>query len=147
MRQSAELRVDVFQLAVRAPQEAESAAMGAALQAAAVHSGTSVRDYIIAHQPAMSQEVTAADAIACKRTFHTRLSRAVPHECQYDRSVVMRLTRVGSHGRDSPSLSGDLLEWHQGQLMDNVIVLHLVARTMAMEAVSISLIKLLNWIA
>lgn len=48
---------DVFQLPVRAPLEAESAAMGAALQAAAIHSGTSVRDYINANQPAMSPQV------------------------------------------------------------------------------------------
>lgn len=42
---------DAFQLPLRFPAEPEAAALGAALQAAAVHSGTSVAEYVAAHPP------------------------------------------------------------------------------------------------
>ncbi|KAL4436739.1 hypothetical protein ABPG75_003878 [Micractinium tetrahymenae] len=42
---------DAFQLPLRFPAEPEAAALGAALQAAAVHSGTPVADYVAAHPP------------------------------------------------------------------------------------------------
>lgn len=48
---------DVFQVPVRIPVEADSAALGAALQAAAVYDGTPVRDYIAACRPPMESEV------------------------------------------------------------------------------------------
>jgi len=43
--------------AARLPLEAESAALGAALQAAAVHTGVPVGLYVQQHQPPMSDQV------------------------------------------------------------------------------------------
>lgn len=48
---------DAFQLPVRLPLEAESAAFGAALQAGAVHSKASVADFVSDHQPPLAEEV------------------------------------------------------------------------------------------
>lgn len=45
---------DVFQLRVVLPLESESAALGVALQAAAVHRGSPVAEYIAAGQPPMA---------------------------------------------------------------------------------------------
>lgn len=47
---------DAFQLPLRFPAEPEAAALGAALQAAAVHSGTPVADYVAAHPPPLEPE-------------------------------------------------------------------------------------------
>ncbi len=47
---------DAFQLPLRFPAEPEAAALGAALQAAAVHSGTPVADYVEAHPPPLGEE-------------------------------------------------------------------------------------------
>lgn len=44
---------DAFQLPLRFPAEPEAAALGAALQAAALHSGTPVAEYVEAHPPPM----------------------------------------------------------------------------------------------
>lgn len=46
---------DAFQLPLRFPAEPEAAALGAALQAAAVHSGTPVADYVAAHPPPLGE--------------------------------------------------------------------------------------------
>lgn len=46
---------DSFQLPLRFPAEPEAAALGAALQAAAVHSGTPVGEYVEAHAPPMGE--------------------------------------------------------------------------------------------
>lgn len=48
---------DAFQLPLRFPAEPEAAALGAALQAAAVHTGTPVAEYVLAHPPPMEAEV------------------------------------------------------------------------------------------
>eukprot|EP00877_Chromochloris_zofingiensis_P014117 jgi/Chrzof1/895/Cz01g32300.t1 len=48
---------DVFQLPIRMPLEAESAALGAALQAAAVHSKVPIAQYVQEHQPPMAEQV------------------------------------------------------------------------------------------
>ena len=48
---------DAFQLPLRFPTEPESAALGAALQAAAVHSGENVADYVESHAPPLADEV------------------------------------------------------------------------------------------
>lgn len=48
---------DVFQLPVVLPLEAQSAALGVALQAAAVHCGVPVAEYIATAHPAMAEEV------------------------------------------------------------------------------------------
>lgn len=49
----------------RLPLEAESAALGAALQAAAVHSKVPVGQYVQLHQPPISEKVRAAEC--CER--------------------------------------------------------------------------------
>jgi xylulokinase len=54
---------DVFQLPIRLPLEPESAAFGAALQAAAVHQGVAVADFVQQHQ-AMAEEVVRPDPAA-----------------------------------------------------------------------------------
>jgi xylulokinase len=46
---------DAFQLPLRFPAEPEAAALGAALQAAAVHSGAPVADYVARHPPPMGK--------------------------------------------------------------------------------------------
>jgi xylulokinase len=48
---------DAFGVPLRFPAEPESAALGAALQAAAVASGTTVAAFVRAHRPPMSPEV------------------------------------------------------------------------------------------
>ena len=48
---------DSFQLPLRFPTEPESAALGAALQAAAVHHGEPVADFVHSHQPPLSDDV------------------------------------------------------------------------------------------
>ena len=49
---------DVFQVPVRRPVEgAETAALGAALQAAAVFHGENVDKYVTAHEPRMEEQV------------------------------------------------------------------------------------------
>ena len=48
---------DSFQLPLRFPTEPESAALGAALQAAAVHSGEPVADFVESHAPPLADEV------------------------------------------------------------------------------------------
>lgn len=55
------LVADAFQLPLRFPAEPEAAALGAALQAAAVHTGTPVAEYVEAHPPPMG----ARCALAC----------------------------------------------------------------------------------
>lgn len=47
---------DSFQLPLRFPTEPESAALGGALQAAAVYNGASVADYIVENEPPLSEE-------------------------------------------------------------------------------------------
>ena len=49
---------DSFQLPLRFPTEPESAALGAALQAAAVHAGQPVADFVQSHQPPLSDDVS-----------------------------------------------------------------------------------------
>lgn len=48
---------DSFQLPIRFPVEPESAALGGALQAAAVYNQEPVADYITAHEPGTTDEV------------------------------------------------------------------------------------------
>ena len=48
---------DSFQLPLRFPTEPESAALGAALQAAAVHAGVPVADFVQSHAPPLADEV------------------------------------------------------------------------------------------
>ncbi|KAK9806681.1 hypothetical protein WJX73_007526 [Symbiochloris irregularis] len=48
---------DAFQLPLRFPTEPESAALGAALQAAAVHEGVPVADFVQSHSPPLADEV------------------------------------------------------------------------------------------
>eukprot|EP00879_Flechtneria_rotunda_P029505 GHRR01031916.1.p1 GENE.GHRR01031916.1~~GHRR01031916.1.p1 ORF type:complete len:257 (+),score=71.33 GHRR01031916.1:765-1535(+) len=54
---------DVFQLSVRLPLEPESAALGAALQAAAVRSGVPVGEYVQKNQPPISDRVRHCSAV------------------------------------------------------------------------------------
>lgn len=53
---------DVLGLPVRLPLVAESAALGAALQAAAVHGGADVAEFVAAHPPAMEAGEVEPDA-------------------------------------------------------------------------------------
>lgn len=72
---------DVFQLPVRLPAEADSAALGAALQAAAVHAGTSVRDFISASQPPMQAEVRSSRVYAPGRvTVYHEISHCLKQQ-------------------------------------------------------------------
>jgi len=70
---------DVFQVPVKLPVEgAESAALGAALQAAAVASGERVADYVLKHEPRMSDQVIvpnegSAEAYSCAFNRHMEL--------------------------------------------------------------------------
>lgn len=48
---------DAFQLPLRFPADPEAAALGAALQAAAVHTGTPIAQYVAEHPPPMEAEV------------------------------------------------------------------------------------------
>ncbi|PRW34012.1 Xylulokinase [Chlorella sorokiniana] len=48
---------DAFQLPLRFPAEPEAAALGAALQAAAVHTGTPIADFVEAHPPPLEPGV------------------------------------------------------------------------------------------
>lgn len=57
---------DVFDVPVRSPTEPESAALGAALQAAALVEGVSTKEYVLAHPPAYSDDVVHPDPIAAK---------------------------------------------------------------------------------
>jgi len=52
---------DAFQLPVRLPEEAESAALGAAMAAAAIASGAPVGSYVKEHQPPLSGTVVQPD--------------------------------------------------------------------------------------
>ena len=49
---------DSFQLPLRFPTEPESAALGAALQAAAVHAGVATPDFIDSHSPPLADLVS-----------------------------------------------------------------------------------------
>ena len=51
-------------VARRLPLEAESAALGAALQAGAVYSGVSVEDFVRQHPPPLAEEVITPDPSA-----------------------------------------------------------------------------------
>ncbi|KAK9842150.1 hypothetical protein WJX84_001783 [Apatococcus fuscideae] len=53
---------DSFQLPIRFPTEPESAALGGALQAAAVYNQEPVADYITAHEPGTTDEVVEPNA-------------------------------------------------------------------------------------
>ncbi|KAI8467892.1 MAG: Xylulokinase [Monoraphidium minutum] len=53
---------DAFQMPVRLPLEPESAALGAALQAGAVHSGGRVAEFVAAHHPPVSEQVIQPNA-------------------------------------------------------------------------------------
>lgn len=65
---------DVFQLPVKLPLEAESAALGAALQAAAVHSGVPVGAYVQQNQPPISEQVVQPNP-ANKQAYEEALQR------------------------------------------------------------------------
>lgn len=65
---------DVFQLPVRLPLEAESAALGAALQAAAVHSKLPVGQYVQQNQPPVSEQVVQPNP-ANKQAYADALAR------------------------------------------------------------------------
>lgn len=56
---------DAFQLPLRFPAEPEAAALGAALQAAAVHTGTPVAEYVLAHPPPMGEDGWRRGVCAC----------------------------------------------------------------------------------
>ena len=53
---------DSFQLPLKFPTEPESAALGAALQAAAVHAGVATPEFIDAHSPPLADTVRS---LAC----------------------------------------------------------------------------------
>lgn len=61
---------DSFQLPLRFPTEPESAALGGALQAAAVYNNASVADFILENEPPLADEV-GTDSIVCKRQVKT----------------------------------------------------------------------------
>jgi xylulokinase len=65
---------DVFQLPVRLPLEPESAALGAALQAGAVHSGVGVAAYVHQHMPPLSDEVVQPQA-GCRQAYAVAFAR------------------------------------------------------------------------
>lgn len=52
-----EIIADSFQLPLRFPTEPESAALGGALQAAAVFNGAKVAEFILENEPTMADEV------------------------------------------------------------------------------------------
>lgn len=58
---------DSFQLPLRFPTEPESAALGAALQAAAVHAGVATPEFIDSHSPPLADLVsTPCPVAACQ---------------------------------------------------------------------------------
>lgn len=57
---------DAFNVPVRRPVEAESAALGAALQAAALVADTSTKEYVLAHPPAYADDAEYPDLAAAK---------------------------------------------------------------------------------
>ena len=65
---------DSFQLPLRFPTEPESAALGAALQAAAVHAGVATPEFIDSHSPPLADLVSAPDltrlfSLQCKAVW------------------------------------------------------------------------------
>jgi hypothetical protein len=66
--------------AARLPLEAESAALGAALQAAAVHSGVPVGQYVQQHQPPISDKVWPTRA-SCLWNRLLILASQLHHSC------------------------------------------------------------------
>ncbi|KAK9817151.1 hypothetical protein WJX72_010395 [[Myrmecia] bisecta] len=71
---------DSFQLPLRFPTEPESAALGAALQAAAVHAGIPVKEYVADNEPPLADETMQPikeNAAAYQEAFerHQRLGR------------------------------------------------------------------------
>lgn len=73
---------DSFQLPLRFPLEPESAALGAALQAAAVATGTDVAEFVDDHKPPLADDQVAPDpgaAAALREAFerHVRCGEAL----------------------------------------------------------------------
>lgn len=56
---------DSFQLPLKFPTEPESAALGAALQAAAVHAGVATPEFIDSHSPPLADTVSNSNLIEC----------------------------------------------------------------------------------
>ena len=56
---------DSFQLPLRFPTEPESAALGAALQAAAVHAGVATPEFIDSHSPPLADLVSTCTMSSC----------------------------------------------------------------------------------
>ncbi len=91
---------DAFQLPLRFPAEPESAALGGALQAAAVCAGVPVADYVAQNEPPCEAEVrlwhpslipSAVLLWACglDRFFHTTFS---PETCRVQRCVAFKFS-------------------------------------------------------
>lgn len=87
---------DAFQLPLRFPAEAESAALGGALQAAAVCAGVPVADYVAQNEPPCEAEVKALAPVLdhlCsldlglrfRQTFHTTFP---PEGCRAQRCIA-----------------------------------------------------------
>lgn len=61
---------DSFQLPLRFPTEPESAALGAALQAAAVHAGVATPEFIDSHSPPLADLVSTKKLDSCMHQYH-----------------------------------------------------------------------------
>lgn len=73
---------DVLQLPLTFPTEADSAALGAALQAAAVHHGADVREYVLENEPStepagLEPDTGAADAYGEALARHREAGQAL----------------------------------------------------------------------
>lgn len=64
---------DSFQLPLRFPTEPESAALGAALQAAAVHAGVATPEFIDSHSPPL------ADLVSTKTSRQLHCTNMLPY--------------------------------------------------------------------
>jgi hypothetical protein len=80
---------DAFQLPLRFPAEPEVAALGAALQAAAVHSGVPVADYVERHPPPMGEPAWGGlGGVECQLAAASCVARAMAGGGQADSSTV-----------------------------------------------------------
>lgn len=68
---------DSFQLPLRFPTEPESAALGAALQAAAVHAGVATPEFIDSHSPPLADLVSRCVFGPCSASLLPRMSVAM----------------------------------------------------------------------
>ena len=92
---------DAFQLPLRFPAEPESAALGGALQAAAVCAGVPVAEYVAENEPPCEQEVSRPRfPLLCGMADSTSRAALVSRDLQghvlHDKAAPMHLSLVQS---------------------------------------------------